>query len=128
MKKIILTYFVVVAFGSGFTCTYADYRDIYTGTYRCKSYRSHLDPNTMAYKTNADSINIVVSKDVIDSILQIKIGSQVLQAKLINKGLRAYPSAGKYGGRFFSSDSLKLKVISSMASSTYYEGKKNSGM
>lgn len=101
-----------------------DYRDAYTGTYSCKFYNNHLSSETMLYVLDTGRANISISKDAIDSVLQINLGGQILKAKLMNKVLQPYPQRGKYGGKFFSTDSISFGFASTMASSIRYMGKK----
>jgi hypothetical protein len=103
-----------------------DYRDLYTGTYACKSYRSHLSSeNHNRYILDTGRVKIILTKDALDSVIQVQIGNQVLKTKLVNGGLRSYPTVGKFGGRFFSSDSLDFFVMPNRASSERYMGEKN---
>ena len=102
----------------------ADYRDAYTGTYSCKIYNSHLNSATMQYVLDTSRVNITVSKDAPDSVLQISLGGQILKAKLVNNVLQPYSHEGHYGGKFFAADSISLGFTPTMTSSLRYMGKK----
>ena len=78
----------------------------------------------MQYVNDKGTVSIVISKDALDSVLQINLGQQILKVKLINKVLQPYLRGGHYGGRFFGDDSLSFSYTPSMAVSTSYIGKK----
>ena len=127
MKKIIaigiLGFIICTAFNKP-TVLLTDYRDSYTGTYSCKFYNNHLSSATMQYVLDTGRVSITVSKDAIDSVVQINISGQILKAKLINKVLRPYPKEGRYGGNFFAADSISFGFAATMAVSLRYMGKK----
>ena len=101
-----------------------DYRDTYTGTYACKSYNVDYSVSNQDNKLTMGTANIVITKDAQDSILQLAIGGLVLKTKLISVGLQPYPLGGKYGGRFFSTDSLSFFYTPNRMYSVRYMGKK----
>ena len=103
---------------------FTDYRDAYTGTYLCKSYIHHLSLENKQYVNDKGTVSIVISKDALDSVLQINLSQQILKAKLINNVLQPYPQGGHYGGRFYAADSLSFGYTPSMAVSLRYIGKK----
>ena len=127
MKKIItlsaLGFIICTAFNKP-AVMLTDYRDAYTGTYSCKFYNNHLSSETMLYVLDTGRASITISKDTLDSVVQINLGQQILKAKLINKVLRPYPNQGKYGGKFFAADSISFGFASTMAVSIRYMGKK----
>ena|SRR5579872_3012569 len=101
-----------------------DYRSAYTGVYFCsrtcyRSYYSKTQDNT----PTKDTVSIYVSKDAVDSVLQLKMNGQVLKLKLNGRFLGALQN-GRYGGKFFAADSLDFRYAVSRASSCTYVGKK----
>lgn len=126
MKKIIaigILGFVISAFNKP-AALLADYREAYTGTYSCKFYNNHLSSESMHYVLDTGRINITVSKDAGDSVVQIHVGGRILKARLRNKVLHPYPQEGRYRGEFFGFDSINLGFAPTMASSIRYMGKK----
>ncbi|HKC66912.1 MAG TPA: hypothetical protein VKG26_01685 [Bacteroidia bacterium] len=85
-----------------------DYRDAYTGIYTCKRYAERLNLQTKLYDLDTGKTNITVTKADVDSVLQISVRGQNLQAKLISGGvLQPYPLESKnYGGKFASTSNL----------------------
>ena len=103
---------------------FTDYRDAYTGTYFCKSACSNKDGVTRESVNTTDTLSIAISKDAADSVLQIKLGTNILKVKLLNKNLTAFQAGSHYGGNFFASDSLDFIFASGRTSSCKYIGKK----
>ena len=103
-----------------------DYRDAYTGTYFCKQSNSQRSGkyNQEVNISSSDTNSIIVIKDVLDSILQINVGKEIIKVKLRNKTLQAFPSGGHYKGNFYSTDSINFYFASSRAISCSYKGKK----
>ena len=106
------------------TIPLSDYRDSYVGIYSCKYYKNHLNSENMLYALDTGWVSITISKDPLDSVLQIDLGQKNVKAKLINKVLQPYPQKGRYRGQFFATDSISLGITSTMASSIRYIGKK----
>jgi hypothetical protein len=100
-----------------------DYRDIYIGNYYCQSH-SIVARVSEFPKVEKDTKTICVLKDQQDSVLIINIGSQNLKFKLKNSLLIAYPEGGRYGGRFYSVDSIGLNIVLGRLSSLRLKGKK----
>ena len=126
MKKIaILGTIVCMAFNMP-KLLVADYRDAYIGNYLCKSTCSELSHGNNGKQNDVinDDASISISKDAADSVLQIKLGSNILKVKLRNKSLKALGQGAHYGGTFFSTDSLDFVFNASRASSCRYKGKK----
>jgi hypothetical protein len=113
-----------------FLCGYAfnlptDYRDTYVGTYNCVSRCQSLNSTQTEIITNIETTTIVVSKNSIDSVLNISMGLIEYQVKLQNGHLFSYPKGGRWGGRFFGVDSLGFSVSLSLApNGCKYIGKK----
>ena len=105
--------------------TITDYRDAYTGHYFCQSSVSGINPGIKGSRKKInDTLTIHVSKDALDSILQIKIGRSILKAKLKSSFMYAYPEGGHWGGKFFGTDSLFLIISGGHTLSLKYDGKK----
>ena len=79
-----------------------DYRDAYTGNYFCRSTVVASSARPMY-----DTVTITVSKDVLDSVLQIKFGMNTHKFKIQNTLLNSLAGDG-HSGKFFATDSLRL--------------------
>ena len=102
-----------------------DYRDAYTGTYFCTRLCSSLKTEGGGRTTKIDTISIIVSKDVKDSILQINLGQQVLKVRVANKKMRTISSNYRYfAGTFFAKDSINFSFIPALSISYNYIGKR----
>ncbi len=126
MKKLaILGAIVCMAFNMP-KALVVDYRDVYTGNYFCKSTCSEVSHgnNGMQHDTKNGNVSIEISKDAVDSVLQIKFGMNILKVKLRNKVLKALEPGSHYGGSFFSADSLDFVFNAGRTSSCKYRGKK----
>jgi hypothetical protein len=125
MKKLMVLsiagFIVLTAFN---TPAPADYRDAYTGTYFCKQKSNTSSNGNRESVITVDTISIVITKDVLDSVLQINLGHQTIKVKLINKTLQAFPIYGHYGGSFFAADSIDFYFAPGRISSYHYTGKK----
>src|SRR5579872_5089895 len=98
MKKIItISVFTFIICSAFKVDTSIDYRDACTGVYACKKYTEKFSLETKDTKLDTSRVNITISKDAIDSVLQINVSGQILKAKLINSELQPYPLGGKYG-------------------------------
>lgn len=106
---------------AGNSCT--DYRDAYTGSYFCHSSSTMVNPEEGPKKTNS-TLTINVSKDALDSILQITIGTNTHKFKLKSEKLYAYPDGEHRNGKFFATDSISMYMSYGRASSSVYIGKK----
>jgi len=127
MKKVVIISFVWFLICTAFNSPKAlisDYRDGYVGKYFCKKSSSRFQGGKIAPAVSSDTITITISKDALDSVLQINLGQQILKVKLINKVLQPYTQGGHYGGRFFANDSLSFSFSPSLAISYRYLGKK----
>lgn len=101
-----------------------DYRDAYTGTYFCQSFSQHRENDIHQTSTRVDTSRVMISKDVKDSILQVKANGVIFKMKLLNKRLRSYTLGVQCGGYFFSADSLDFRFALNRASNNRYRGKK----
>jgi hypothetical protein len=102
-----------------------DYRDAYTGTYLCRSNCIRMQFNNPNNLYTQDTVSIAISKDAIDSVMQLKIGNgQIVKLKLVHKRLSSYVRGGHYGGKFYASDSLDFTFAPLRVSSCSYAGKK----
>jgi hypothetical protein len=128
MKKIIAAGILVIALCTAFKKkgnSITDYRDAYTGSYFCRINCNKIDLSRRNTNINTtDTMSVSVTKDATDSVLQFTFGAQVVKFKLTNKTLKAYPSGGHYGGRFFATDSLDIRFSQTNVSSCGYKGKK----
>jgi hypothetical protein len=103
-----------------------DYRDIYVGSYFCNRICTALSSDHTSIMNITDTATISVSKDPLDSILQIKLGSNYYAVKLKSGIMTAYPSEGHRSGKFYASDSISFNLTTGLAPSTcIYTGKKN---
>ena len=103
----------------------ADYRDNYIGSYACIKTCYYLTGHDQERNMTSEIINIAITKDDMDSILQVSLGQQVLKVKLLSDKLIAYPYGGYYAGRFFAVDSIDFNFGPGRSSSCNYKGKKN---
>ena len=103
----------------------ADYRDAYIGTYFCKGKTTIMSfsANTASHTIN-DTLTIMVSKDMIDSVLVFKIGRIINKFKLSNNILQAYPEGGHNWGKFISTDSVSINLAMGHVGTASYTGKK----
>jgi hypothetical protein len=128
MKKIIaisiIGFLICTAFNwqRGLTI---DYRDAYTGTYFCKSKVSTADIiHGGSPAVDYDTLSVKVTKDVIDSVLQIKTWRNVYKMKLKSGTMYAYPEGGHRGGSFYAADSIRLVISVGHSSAHSFVGKK----
>ena len=125
MKKTIVSILAVFTLCTAFNTATTDYRDAYCGTYFCKSTTSTINLEHGGTSTiNKDTTSIQVIKDVIDSVLLVKIARSTHKFKLINNILSAYPAGGHFGGRFIATDSIFINIAIGHAGTTVYKGKK----
>jgi hypothetical protein len=130
MKKNILIGIVIIICLSfkKQTTSITDYRNAYLGTYFCNRFSASGLVSNSAQTGNSnssDTVSIIITKDVLDSVLLINLGrQQIIKTKLISKTLQAYPVYGHYGGKFFANDSIDFYFAASRASSSNYKGKK----
>jgi hypothetical protein len=102
----------------------ADYRDPYSGNYFCRSSCYNKSGDTKQIVNTNDTSTIEISKDIADSVLQIRIGTNILKVKLHGKNLKAFQSGSHYGGVFFADDSLNFIYDAGRTASCKYKGKK----
>jgi hypothetical protein len=100
-----------------------DYRDIYLGDYLCHSSTTVISIDKQP-SIREGSLTIKISKDPVDSILQISFGSQILRFKLKTPSLISYPEGRRYGGRFYLTDSIGLDITLGRLTSIRLNGKK----
>ena len=128
MKTIIaisvLTFVICSAFNEPNKLT-IDYRDVYLGTYSCKKYTERFGLDMKKNVLDTGRVNVLITKDTQDSVVQINLGSETIKAKLINKILQPYPSVSRqYGGKFFGTNDFDLFYTPSKVISIRYVGKK----
>jgi len=103
-----------------------NYRDAYVGLYFCKSTCQVINVQHNGLMNATDTITIRVAKDATDSVLDIIIKHHIYKVKLLNGILYSYPEYERYGGKFFSSDSISFtSSITLGPSQCGYKGKKN---
>ncbi len=100
-----------------------DYRDSYVGNYSCTSKCKTVNSDFSGYNTNTSTVTIRIAKDVVDSILNVTLNSNVFKIKLINSNMS--PIKGTHRGRFFSTDSISFSFSGAMGmNGCTYIGKK----
>lgn len=129
MKKIIplvlISFIICTSFNKRMILV-IDYRDAYVGSYFCKSYCQTLNEDHSVINTNISTQTIIVTKDPLDSILKINIGSTSYKVKLNNDLMSAFPSRAHFGGRFYQTDSIGFVIsVSNIPNACRYSGKKN---
>ena len=98
--------------------TQTDYRDNLVGNYFCVQ-------ECMKGSSNNDTINIIITKNKSDSLLDISFGQSTFLFKLKNNLILPYYSWTHGQGRFFSTDSISFSLSTSLASGIcLYNGKK----
>ena len=107
---IITTFIICTAFNKTKIVHPGDYRDSYTGAYFCRRSSTTINLGAPA-KVKKDTITVYVTKDVIDSVLQISMSNSVNKFILRNGILTEYPNEGHSGGKFFASDSIRLNIL-----------------
>lgn len=126
MKKIItlnmICFIICTSFNNPTTTT--DYRNAYTGTYFCNRMCDSYSGHKPGENSKSDTISIIITKDAVDSVLQISIEQQIFKIKLFNKTLQAYPINGHYGGYFFASESIEFYFANGRAHSCKIMGKR----
>lgn len=126
MKKIIavsmLGFIISTAFNKP-AILLSDYRDAYTGNYFCTRSCERMKTSPNASTTYTDTLTIGVAKDALDSILKITIGQSTYRAKLKNNTLHPYTAGARFGGKFFSTDSISF-MSSGLGNLCSYRGKK----
>ncbi|MGQ0828779.1 MAG: hypothetical protein ACT4ON_10330 [Bacteroidota bacterium] len=128
MKKnipfVLISFIICTSFNNG-TILLSDYRDEYLGNYFCTSRCQVLNSEHSAINTRIDTRTISVTKDPLDSILKIGIGTKTYQVKLKNNLLYAYPSGNHWGGKFYERDSISFVLSASKApNACRYNGKR----
>jgi len=129
MKKIILVSII------GIVCmafikvnkTIVDYREIYVGTYSCQQVcyqKSTEQGKAPIASTNTLAVN--VSKDAIDSVLLFQIDGRNMKFKLAGTFINCVENGLHGGGKFYSTDSLKISLSMGRANSCKFIGKKKS--
>ncbi len=102
----------------------SDYRDSYTGSYMCKNSSTIINQGAVPSTKNS-TLTITVSKDPLDSVLQISVGSTNHKFKLRSNSLIEYPNEGHNGGGFFATDSIRLHISYGFGGASRFIGKKN---
>jgi hypothetical protein len=128
MKKIIFS-ICVVYFLCGASSNHhkilTDYRDVYCGNYFCKRTRQYLNSEHSSIVYANDTITIAITKDAVDSILNIAANQVTYKTKLISGKLSTYISWRQCSGKFYSSDSITFVTSGSQIPNSYYfRGKK----
>ena len=125
MKKVSILSIAVFALCTAFNPITTDYRDSYIGTYTCNSvcYQKSTVSGQPPQQSN-DILSVQITKDVVDSVLQLKINERVIKVKLQNKHMYAFENGTHGGGDFFASDSINFSISMGRANSCKYVGKK----
>lgn len=111
MKKI--NFFIIIAsvicssFNKVKISCPADYRDSYIGGYFCHKATTVISTSDGPY-LKKDTLSIYISRDPIDSVLQVSVGSNIHKFKLRTGILIQYPTEGYSSGKFFATDSIRL--------------------
>ena len=119
----VLGFIICTAFNKP-TKLITDYRDAHAGTYFCKSKVVIANLTHGGSTVINDTISVKVTKDALDSILQITTGCSVSKFKLKNNILYAYPEGGHRGGGFTGADSIFVSMTQGHAGTVFYAGKK----
>ena len=103
----------------------SDYRDTYCGTYACKKIRWYLNSDNNSMLRDTVSVNVTISKNDTDSIVNIITGEGTLLLKLTSTNkLYAVNRGDRYYGRV-TTDSLIFNLSFSKTPPFYkYYGKK----
>jgi hypothetical protein len=96
-----------------------DYRDGYIGNYFCRSTVTAVGKGAMY-----DTVTIGISKDVLDSVVQIKFGRNTKKFKIKNNLLNPSSIGEHHNGIFFATDSIRLYMYGGHAMVTYVGKKK----
>lgn len=96
-----------------------DYRDAYCGSYSCKRIHEYLSYSG-SINVDTTNFNLIVSKNITDSILNIETLEKTFEVKLKSSKILGNHLHGK-----FSNDSIYFVSIPSMGPTSYkYIGKK----
>lgn len=96
-----------------------DYRNGYIGNYFCRSTIIAVGKGAMY-----DTLTIAISKDALDSVVQIKFGRNIQKFKVKNNLLNPSSIGEHHHGNFFAADSISLHVYGGHAMVTYLGKKK----
>jgi hypothetical protein len=128
MKKLLIYKLTILSMPfvlGGFTLFPSDYRDSYVGNYLCYRSCQILSSNATRLEGRNDTITIHVTKNIEDSILNLRIAGNLITAKLVSNKLIAQGSNRSCGGSFSNSDSIKFSLsIGRAANFCSYLGKK----
>lgn len=89
----------------------SDFRDQYLGTYACYGSCNDVfrDGQKILRKKKTETINIIITKDVQDSILQFKIGNNLFKARISSgKFIGVWPT-NHFGGEFLSTGRVSFR-------------------
>jgi hypothetical protein len=102
-----------------------DYRDPYCGTYSCKKVRWNLNSDRTAVLIDTVTVNITISKNATDSILNVATQEGTFLVKLRSNTLIPNDSHPIYYGKTYT-DSVVFNFRYSQAAPPYYKyyGKK----
>jgi hypothetical protein len=125
-KVFLLTGFIGIVSCLVFSQTpvkHGDSRDIYVGNYLCTCICQGVDTdqNRLAYQR--DTIILSITKDRLDSLLNIDIGQNMYRVKLKDGVMYAYPPGQHWGGKL-SSNSISFGISAGMTTMCKYKGKK----
>ena len=101
-----------------------DYRDGYLGNYFCRRSWEEINSEKNGQNLKTDTLTIFVTKDVSDSILQIKIARNIYKVKLINNEIRPSQANVHFVGNFIANDSISIVVNEGLSRVSFYRGKK----
>jgi len=116
MKKIIIGLTTVVLCLS-FSNT-IDYRDVYVGRFLCNQTCREVNYARSGFDVIKDTVTLVITKDVEDSILNIKLHNNVYKIKLKNNVMYPFSSKGHHSGKFYNADSLVFAYTANIKSGT----------
>lgn len=105
--------------------TITDYRDAYIGSYFCTCICQGVDTDISKLTSHTDTTTLYITKNQLDSILNIEIGHNLYQVKLKNGIIYAYPFGRHWGGRL-SANNISFGLSESMTTMCKYKGKKKS--
>ncbi len=109
MRKLLITAFIIFLITNNPKALLTDYRDIFIGSYFCTKQCQTLNANlNIAFFEDTLSINI--TKDNLDSVLNINIKQNNYKVKLLNGILIPYRPGDLIHGYFYSLDSISFAI------------------
>lgn len=102
-----------------------DYRDAYIGSYFCICICQGIDTDLSKLTSHTDTTTLYITKNPLDSILNIYIGQNTYQVKLKDGTIHAYPPGRHWGGKL-SANNISFGLSERMTIMCKYKGKKKS--